>query len=122
MTRRRPMNCNAAPRCSAAITLRDGSGAQCMRHSKVGALCRQHAKIAARGIERATRWPGGFEANGQPKQNAANDAAVGARLAGRLAATERCNCGRGLQPDKWHMSGRFACPWYVAGHDPRRED
>ncbi len=33
-------------RCRADITLRDGSGAQCMRKCTVGELCTQHAKMA----------------------------------------------------------------------------
>ncbi len=34
-------------RCSAAITLKDGSGAQCGRYAKVDGLCTQHARIKA---------------------------------------------------------------------------
>lgn len=36
-----------AERCTATITLKDNSTAQCGRHRKVGELCTQHAKIAA---------------------------------------------------------------------------
>lgn len=44
---RRSMNCNAAPRCTAVVTMRDGSTADCMRHRTTGDLCTQHAKLAA---------------------------------------------------------------------------
>lgn len=34
-------------RCEADITLRDGSGARCMRAAKIDGLCAQHAKMTA---------------------------------------------------------------------------
>ena len=33
-------------RCTATVSLRDGTTAQCGRHAKVGTLCTQHAKMA----------------------------------------------------------------------------
>lgn len=35
-------------RCSANITLRDGSQAQCMRRAKVDGMCKQHSDIQER--------------------------------------------------------------------------
>lgn len=37
---------NNRVRCKADITLRDGSGAQCMREAKKNHLCLQHHRIA----------------------------------------------------------------------------
>lgn len=35
-----------ADRCTAEVTLKDGSTSPCGRHRKIGTLCTQHAKIA----------------------------------------------------------------------------
>lgn len=42
---RRFVDAPAATRCTATITLKDGSAAQCGRHQKVGTLCTQHSKM-----------------------------------------------------------------------------
>lgn len=56
MAKRRFIDAPDALRCTAEVTLRDGSTCPCGRYRKVGTLCTQHAKIEAR--KRSARHTG----------------------------------------------------------------